>query len=274
MQSALSGANALSGTVRFTILTLNVWFEECNNSLRMAHIADNIGKLRPHFVGLQEVTTQLLALLHPLLLHHGYVRVGNLSGRPYGELVYARTEVVTIVERQEIQFQVQFGGPGSNMCRQLTLVRVTIQGQPLVFATAHLESLKESKALRLAQLAFTFRALDRMNQAWVFAGDTNISKSDGDLHRSGMIPASVGDAWEAMGADPALAGTWDTTTNSHLRRSCSFRALCRFDRCYFDQRKLRVESYQLVCQDHIPGTTMHVSDHFGVMVQLAFREDV
>ena len=163
--------------------------------------------------------------------------------------------------------------PGSRMGRAVLKVVGVLRDHtrddkipcaPLLFATAHLESLKESRSERINQLRLAFKAMQGSDRV-VFGGDLNI-RDDEVVAAEERDHSSILDCWEAAGFNQQTRWTWDTSKNDN----CGMKPgpKCRFDRVYV-KGGFQVKSFSLVGQDRIKELRRFASDHFGVLVGLS-----
>jgi endonuclease/exonuclease/phosphatase family metal-dependent hydrolase len=165
---------SLSATAQsnaFSVLTLNVWFEDYHDNLRMGQISTEVRRLLPDFLCLQEMTAKLLTMLGPLLHQLGYCTRSVLCFS-YGEMLWWRQTSVGQVQLTQEAFQ------DSQQGRHLHLVRCVIRGKPLAVATVHFESEAKNSSVRLAQLRRTLEQLQSTGMPFLLAGDTNLGKKD------------------------------------------------------------------------------------------------
>ena len=167
--SSTSSANADPNT--FTVLTLNVWFDDYHDRLRMSRVVSEVRRLLPDFLCLQEVTAKLLSLLDPLLRQLGYSTQSALR-HSYGEMLWWRSSSVSHVQQMQEPFH------DSQQGRHLHLVQCVVRGKQLAAATVHLESEARNSAVRLAQLERALGRLRGMGLPFLLAGDTNLGKKD------------------------------------------------------------------------------------------------
>jgi len=163
--------SATEHTSTFSVLTLNVWFDDYHDNLRMGQISSEVRRLLPDFLCLQEVTAKLLTMLGPLLHQMGYCTQSVLRFS-YGEMLWWRQSSVGHVQLTQEAFQ------DSQQGRHLHLVRCVIRGKPLAVATVHLESEAKNSSVRLAQLKRTLEQLQGTGMPFLLAGDTNMGKND------------------------------------------------------------------------------------------------
>lgn len=85
--------------------------------------------------------------------------------------------------------------------RHLLRVDLDLPSGPLAVFTAHLESLKPSREVRIEQAHEVFDAMLSCRRA-IFGGDTNLRRDEVEL------PEGIVDAFEAMGAPAGHRATW------------------------------------------------------------------
>jgi endonuclease/exonuclease/phosphatase family metal-dependent hydrolase len=90
------------------------------------------------------------------------------------------------------------------MGRALLGIDATLDGRPVRVCTGHLESLREGRRLRRAQVRVVADALAEAEGEALFAGDTNLrGEVDDELRAAGLV-----DAWQAVGAPADGRSTW------------------------------------------------------------------
>lgn len=152
-----------------SLLTFNVWFATEHADMRWTAILDDLARVKPHFVGLQEVTDDFLALMrrHPFVREH--YCISDLDGesiRNYGTVILSH--VPATFSKSPMP---------SYMGRDLLLASAKINNEGFVFSTTHLESLS-NKILRKKQLKTIHKHLAglRIPHA-VLCGDFNFDSS-------------------------------------------------------------------------------------------------
>lgn len=270
IQSLASNCTSNSSkSQQVSVFSLNIWFEDFHDEIRMRAIAAEVKHRSPDFITFQEVNISLLSMLSPLLHVEGFKTQSSLRDRRYGEMIWWNTNTVSDVTFVQEEFV-------SNMGRNLHTLQATVRGQRIAGGTFHLESLQENSMFRMEQLSDSMKRLTSSKLPFFCAGDTNFGKRDDSKKITSILPSQVRDAWEVMGSDAATSGTWDTQANLNLssgRFKTKFKASCRFDRVYFSTDKLRCDHMSLVCTDPVrasDGKTIHPSDHFGIFSIFTF----
>lgn len=191
--------------------------------------------------------------------------------------------------------------PASRMHRAYicTSGELKASGLRTAFLTSHLESLKESKDMRKAQL---FRVFDRQRELvesgaiTVFGGDTNLREAEvpasevvktvaaekkrqecGEAptkRRRVLTKEKFVDAWLTAGADADERFTWDMSVNDNLQFDTEFKPKARYDRVFMlwpKKSDVQVPSMKLVGKDRLPSCGKFVSDHWGLCVDLQLQ---
>lgn len=269
----------------FTICTYNIWFERPNPSARMTEIARLISEQspRPTFIGLQEVTPELLSHLSPLLRSLGY-DIKFQRGVTYGVALCVLTEDYEggralndskMRQKHSTGRILEFGFEEfpSRMARGLMWARCSIPsiGGEVLFTTTHLESyipsndgsrereqqIKIASEFCLAKL----RQTRSVKMAFI-TGDLNwdderVRSKGANKILLSLIPhrnpgiQQWSDAWLDM--NPGEAGfTYDSKENPMLKGSMRR----RFDRCivcFRDEKMFALTQAELIGKDAIAG---------------------
>jgi tyrosyl-DNA phosphodiesterase 2 len=240
--------------VDFSLLTWNVWFGGHRFGERRAALIAALAARQPDVILLQEVTPELLgALVAEEWVQSGY-HVSDATGRTlgdYGILVLSRLPIVRLA----------FLELPTTMGRALVMADLACG---MCVATVHLESMRHSTELRVAQLGLVQSALAEVPDV-VLAGDFNFSPEDPD-ETAALDPALV-DLWPALyPADPGY--TIDSSINTMRGQTKSKAAHERIDRVFLRGPTWRARSIDLVGAQPIDAAGTFVSDHFGLSVEL------
>eukprot|EP00557_Chaetoceros_sp_GSL56_P006409 CAMPEP_0176505012 /NCGR_PEP_ID=MMETSP0200_2-20121128/16259_1 /TAXON_ID=947934 /ORGANISM="Chaetoceros sp., Strain GSL56" /LENGTH=409 /DNA_ID=CAMNT_0017904521 /DNA_START=1177 /DNA_END=2406 /DNA_ORIENTATION=- len=268
----------------FSICTYNVWFSELHREERLGHMSHLISELspKPTFLGLQEVTPEMVEILSPLLQSMGYGLILQ-EGVAYGCAIGVLTNSPRMLNDSTAPVQAQVIDSGflpyssSQMGRGLLWVHADVDtvGEVL-FTTTHLESYipgnngsreRESQLLEACQFC-----LGKMKQSR--QGSTTTIKTSlitGDLNWDDERKRSSGtdrkllsvigheqqeitpwrDAW--LETKPGQDGyTYDSRDNPMLKGSLRR----RFDRCLACFRhdfNSSIHSTNLIGKEAIPG---------------------
>lgn len=260
--------------MRLKLLTYNIdGLSDAGRAVRARGVVDVIRQHLPDVVCLQELVADNFTAVRSGLAGAGYAVVtGGAEGRyPYFVALALRTATAAMIPGTgEL---TEWGN--TRMHRHMLRVDATVGGATVRVLTSHLESLGDpaSCASRRSQFAEALLELSTSEGAalTVFAGDTNLRDREAAEVRAevlGANAASVGDAWEHLGCDPATKFTWDQQRNRNLGMAGTPR--CRFDRVFFKGGAggAAPVALQLVGTDRIPGSGgLHPSDHFGVLTE-------
>ena len=164
-------SSSSADTSTFSVLTLNVWFQNYYCELRMERVVSEVRRLQPDLLCLQEVNKKLLKLLDLPLRQLGYSTQSVLQNS-YGEMLWFRLCRVTDVQLSQQPFH------DSQQGRSLHLVRCVVAGRPLATATVHLESEAANSSVRFAQLGRSLQQLQDTGVPFLLAGDTNLNEKD------------------------------------------------------------------------------------------------
>ena len=115
--------------------------------------------------------------------------------------------------------------------------------------TAHLESMKPGKEMRLEQAKFILEEMQKSGPC-IFAGDTNLRDSEWESFKTDDIQ----DAWISVGSTEANRVTW------HYENSKS-----RFDRAW--ARRLKIQKFETFGKEIISMINERPSDHLGLRVE-------
>jgi len=204
----------------------------------MAAFSTGRGPPLPDVVLLQEVVERsLVAHIRPHLEAAGYAIVPHQPpSRSYFEVAAVRG--LRIASAQVLPF------PRTGQWR--TLLELQLESGERVL-TAHLESLRPGRPVRLEQAAFVLDRL-RSGAPAVFAGDTNLRVAEWKELDGG----GVEDAWVQAGSVPSERATW---------------AQMRFDRGWAVGMPA-VTAFGRIGVEPVPGLGQTASDHRGIRFTL------
>jgi endonuclease/exonuclease/phosphatase family metal-dependent hydrolase len=267
---------------------------------RAVAFADEIGRTRPHVVGLQEVSTIDISLpplgveVHldflPVLLaelsargleYDVAARVRNIEAAPFpGVSLLDEDAVLVDGSRVEVQqtsarrFTANLGAvaPGVTLARGWVMATVTIGGQSYTVASTHLESgdAPGLAQLRAAQAGELAQALASATPA-ILMGDLN------DVPGSPMYQVLVGagftDVWQAL--RPGVSGFTCCHLSDLSNRTQAFHK--RIDYVFASNGGEgehfigRIDPVGDVPADRLPDSRLWPSDHAGLVAWLDMR---
>lgn len=193
----------------------------------------------PDIVMLQEVVPRSFnAHVVPHLKRAGFHIFPDAPGeRSYFEVIATR---LPILEASYTPFNYSDQGRG--------LSTVKIDG--LTLMTAHMESQKPGKSMRIDQAQSIIEQMTHCKTPCLFAGDTNLRKKEWLSLEAGVIK----DAWEALGSAKQYKTTWQNK---------SYKA--RYDRAW--TRGLSIKNFETFGKDKVKGLQIRPSDHFAIRVE-------
>ncbi len=194
----------------------------------------------PDVVMLQEVVPRTFhAHIVPHLKRAGFhIFPDKPSERSYFELIATRQP---ILEANYTAFEYSDQGRG------LTTLRIA----GLTLMTAHMESQKPGKPMRIEQAASIIEQMTACNTPCLFAGDTNLRKKEWQSLESSAIK----DAWEAAGSPKKHKTTWENKPYK-----------ARYDRAWL--KGMDVSGFTTFGRETVQGLQMRPSDHFAIRVEI------
>lgn len=192
----------------------------------------------PDIVLLQEVVPRTFhAHITPHLKAAGFtIFPKEPSERSYFEVIAVKKP---IIESSYTKFSFTEQGRG--------LSKISIDS--LTIMTAHLESEKPGKSMRIDQASWILQEMNLHEGSCIFAGDTNLRESEW----KSLNPKNVKDAWESAESPNKHKITWQNTPYK-----------ARYDRVW--HHKTTIESFETFGKEIITGINEHPSDHLGIRV--------
>jgi len=192
----------------------------------------------PDIVLLQEVVSRTFhAHVVPHLSAAGFhIFPKAPSERSYFEVIAVRQP---ILESSYDKFSYTYQGRGLS----------TVKVNNLTIMTAHLESQKPGASMRIEQATDILTLMNNHKGACVFAGDTNLRKSEWQS----LNAENVIDAWESAGSIKKHKTTWQREKSK-----------ARYDRVWL--KGLNVNSFETIGSKNTGGINERPSDHLGVRV--------
>lgn len=249
---------------RLTVATFNTWFQGGERGLRYAGVLRELERCAPDAILLQEATVELVDALQAA----AWVRRGYALVRAPFRADAIPSHGVAVLVRPPVE-QAVLHPLKTYMGRRLLSVRCRVNAGPMVFATAHLESMKGYAEVRGEQLRTIFALLEDAPEV-VFGGDFNFCSSW--TAENARIDARYVDVWPAL--RPGEPGyTQDTDRNPMLAAAKKDAKKVRFDRLLLRSAsgRWKPDAVQLLGVEPVSPRHPQVfpSDHFGVCA--AFR---
>ena len=130
--------------------------------------------------------------------------------------------------------------------RGLSIVKV----EGLHILTAHMESQKPGSAMRIDQAKQIFNKMRSYDGASIFAGDTNLRKTEWETVRTD----DISDAWLTVGAPKKHKITWQRDNYKS-----------RYDRAW--TRNIHIKSFSTFGQNKDKNINQTPSDHYAIRVE-------
>ncbi len=196
----------------------------------------------PDIIVLQEVVERSYhAHVLPHLKAAGFsVFPKEPSERSYFEVIAVRkTEPNQEIDASYESFEYSEQGRG--------LTTLKLNG--LTVMTAHLESMKPGKHMRIEQAKFILEEMQKGGPC-IFAGDTNLRKEEWEI----IDKNEIQDAWTIVGSPEAHRITWQSES-----------AKSRFDRVWTHQ--LTTTKFETFAKKNIATINERPSDHLGLRIE-------
>ena len=178
----------VAGTVErseLTVLTYNVWFSDHFAGQRFQAIADLLSRDMPDIMVFQEITpTALTVFLDQTWIRESYYRA-TVAGDDFGNYGMLMLSTMPISRATYTRLPTRLG-------RGYLCAEVTVNGNPMVVCSVHLESGKAAAGLRVRQLHRVFHSLRTADEA-VVLGDFNMRNAENTL-----ITAPYCDVWPVL----------------------------------------------------------------------------
>ena len=251
----IDGAGAVDRD-ELTLVTFNIWFNSYFANQRYIAIAELLSRNMPDVIVFQEVTPAALTVfLAQPWIRDSYLRaaVTGADLGNYGMLMLSRLPIN----------RATYTRLPTRLARGFLNAEFTINGNPQVICSVHLESGKTASWLRALQLRRIFRALRGADNA-VLLGDFNMPDTEND-----RIKSPYCDVWPSL--RPSDDGfTEDTSVNLMRGDSKNKRRQVRFDRVLLTGPGWAAASIDLLGTEPISSVHPRVfpSDHFGVKCRL------
>jgi len=192
----------------------------------------------PDIVLLQEVVERTFhAHVKPHLQAAGFTLYPDApTERSYFEVIAVRQ---TILESSYASFEYSEQGRGLS----------TITIDDLTIMTAHMESMKPGKSMRIDQARSILEQMNQCDTPCIFGGDTNLRKDEWET----LNPDNIIDAWQTSGSPKKHRTTWE----QHPYKS-------RYGRVWM--QGLNIKSFETFGTKQVTGIQQRPSDHLGIRV--------
>lgn len=250
------GSGPIVKTGSLKLVTYNIWFGDHFFKQRLSAIAGILKATKADIIALQEVTENGLKLL----LKHDWVKKNYFISDTSGATFYS----YGVVLLSRIPFKrLELHPLTSMMGRYLLTAEFNINGQMLLVATTHLESLRHSEKIRSVQLNEIFSLLNRSENS-LLLGDLNFCSS---WEENNHLDPGYSDVWQVL--KPEAPGyTEDTDINIMRKALKREEQKVRFDRILLRNSKAVWRPKKINRIGMEPISTQHPkvfpSDHFGL----------
>ncbi len=258
------GGECDTGEPSVTVVTLNLYHDRDEWPKRRALIVDELRKAKPGLIALQEVL-QAPGLRNQAedlaeALGHRYVFVSQDAQhlpRRYGNAILSRHP---IVRHDEVRLEPR------DDYRSAGRVRVVVHGRMLDFVATHLHSGETGGKIRARQVRHLLEfagAVEGQSAGTIVAGDFNGTAGSEEL---GPMHRAFVDAYARLHPDADFRPASHATLNpAYFERST------RIDHVYAQRGRFKTCEARRIL-DTPDASGRWPSDHFGVLVRLAFDD--
>ena len=134
--------------------------------------------------------------------------------------------------------------------RGLSSVRI----DDLLILTAHMESQKPGKPMRIDQANQIFERMQMHPDASIFAGDTNLRKSEWISLQASSIKDDIRDAWISAGSPQKHKTTWQRDAYKS-----------RYDRAW--TRNVKIINFETFGHNKVATINERPSDHYAIRLE-------
>ena len=249
-----------------SVITWNIdGLDEKNAERRITYVIQEIRKIKPDVVLLQEVIDAFVEVFERQLVDYHVIEQGG--GGAYFTCTLIRKTTVYLDDVKSKSFS------NSKMGRAMQIVHAHIGQVKLSFINVHLESTKEFSKQRTEQLEQCVQEMvtARKEITVICGGDFNIRDSEVASLRGGQgLPPNIKDVWEELGKRKDVQYTWDCLRNTNLQMPGKFKPRMRFDRVLVKEAEniqtFKPKSFNLIGIEKVPGCQSFASDHWGILV--------
>jgi len=258
----------------FTVLSWNVWFGMRNRGPRMDALGKVVQECDPDLIAFQEITADIMALITSQKWAKEYYVTD-----PEAKLVEKNLGYGNVMLSKMRFHECAMKNLDTRMGRKAMLGTCIVKSNPqLSFGTFHLESHTEDAPVRKKQLQ-AFKDLTEVCSHVILIGDTNFT-SDSE---SKWLGPRFKDVWQEIhqktkeDEETNQGLTFDTVTNKMCAEEYKNRNLGekrkRLDRCFFTHETIEPISVRILgLQPYIPGSSEYISDHYGIVAKLRFKD--
>ena len=259
--STATGDDVVVTTKPPSTLSLITWnidgLDEKNAERRIAYVIQEIKKIKPDVVLLQEVIDAFVEVFERQLVDYHVIEQGG--GGAYFTCTLIRKTTVYLDDVESKSFA------NSQMGRGMQIVRAHIGKVKLSFINVHLESTKEFSKQRKEQLEQCLQEMTaREDVNFILGGDLNVRDAEVTL------PSNMQDVWEELGKRKDVQYTWDCLRNTNLQMPGKFKPRMRFDRVIVRKAEtntaVKAKTFNLIGISKVPGCQSFASDHWGILV--------
>ncbi|CAH1797223.1 unnamed protein product [Owenia fusiformis] len=252
---------------RIRLMSWNIdGLDEKNLETRTDAVIDTILRESPDIVFLQEVIDQTQTQIRERCSNYAMVSAYDPNAGMVDQyFVCIMMKKSTVKCKKGNIDLIEF--PNSVMSRNLLKVKAKVKGVEFTLMTSHLESTKDYRNARVAQLQMAFKEMREApdDDTVVFGGDLNLRDKEVP-----DIPDGIVDLWVNTGSRPEAKYTWDMTRNINLPQMQRFKPRLRFDRLYMrpakQKRAVKPVYFELIGLEKIHKCGRFPSDHWGLMV--------
>ncbi|CEF68828.1 Tyrosyl-DNA phosphodiesterase 2 [Strongyloides ratti] len=157
----------------------------------------------------------------------------------------------------------------SKMERGCHLVKIDLLSKKIALINTHLESGKESSAVRVAQMEWCVKKMEELKIRGydvIFGGDLNIRKEE-----CSQIVSEKLDCFVKYGRPSKYNYTWRGEEIFSKKSDRSFTPKARFDRIYHDGGFLNLSNYEHIGFEWLKKQDCALSDHLGIFTNFQFE---
>lgn len=199
------------------MITWNIdGLEEKNLPRRTAFVINELKKIKPDIVFLQEATDMIVEQLERHLIDYHVIEQGGLAGGSAGYFtcVLMRRTTIYLDGAQVEPFE------NSVMGRGIQRVMAHVGKVKFCLMNVHLESTKDFSKQRTHQFQSCINEMKSIpsDTTVILAGDLNIRDSEvASINEGQGLPGNIEDVWETLGKRKEVQYTWDCLRNTNIQ---------------------------------------------------------